>query len=1348
MTASSDMKNPFTHSRLRGYAGKLDSSIDISSAVANDMALASTNGSGLFHLAPNHLPPLSSMSSTLNSPQRFRSPPKQQQGHANAAALQAALNGALHPTIVDEITAMKAEISGMEAVLGYIKASGEGGVSAAGKKLNTPATQQQLKSRAAQYIKAVHDAPLLRHQQGVSRTEGGADFRKGAPHHVLSRDAHYSSNTDFSMQSSQFGFDQVMKALKGNRTWQASIAPQPAGRGEAVVLEAALDESLPAGAIMAKYHPDAPASAVPTGSTGKAFIGSQDVGRDFEALEAVQREAARQVASHCVEQGKLLLKVSDRYREFYAVLGATVQSLVQTAQGLADRLEAASIHSEQQEELIASLRRQLSSSQGEAGAERDRRIRAETQLEHVTQDSEVEINRLRGENQLLSAKVELYAERLDELNTEQAVDIATANLRKQMEALEDERDGLAQRIRFMERKLLILREEARKRAPTFDLDIQTDPVQFVSDEVDADDGGDGADNVPESMLPDLTLKPRKKLTTLRVLGGFSGMFSPDAPTQGRIRGARWTSSSIAQIYMDKIVADSVSDRDGNPRSGLCEFAYLWHITRYGLRNLAESSLLDLIASVRHHARRLQRVRWFGRMTALFEANTSGATATAATAAAAAAPSMSKHGYKHSAAAAVALQGSNEPVDTPSHLAMYLFALQQLSYPSTVAGLFATESNSDDTPVLVKQQAVHDASRAVFRYLNDPEAAATFLTRSVDTLPVMSIDGGLRADSLVRLFMAEYQKRLERNILHLSALFRAGDCNRDGFIVFEEFVMLIRHIDRELPDRMVSKMYSEAVRLLPPGQYSIPVDVFIKVMHSFGFDRWRIDVSTVIVNGVDLIASLPFKNDLARNMSLWPRPDISQQNAINAGTGSIASSPYPMSAAPSLTSTLGVGWSSGFGIAADAMAVGGADLSTSQVLMKQQSSVSSSPVKVTGGDKMLRRLLDSALVALEPSLEDIMEMARDRLTTSPQLLAADPGLPFRLEEMYHHMEICRGTSKAGTGNLNASAAAAAAAVSTSDAPAAWLAFRLLYDTLTTLLGKKPGSNSPSRGGLASPSRRISGANGGVYVAGSAAWRAGIVGSPPTTSGMSGAGGPPLLQLRTNSRGGLQSPSARGGRPASGSLNIGPSLMPRTSSMLGRDMSPPGGSQRVNHGSRNSPNAIPAGAAAAAASQRPGGAMQLPPLNSPFTLYQQPGGGSRTSSPQQGARAAASEATAAASPKWERPQAAEFAAAAAAGTVPLPIMFGNSEVFSLPSVTEESSMIAPVGSFLQEEEAGPAVEGSNGQVTQEEVSVVVAPGDGLMMATSGSSGFRFPSMTVREALEAGDIMKPKPSFKELF
>jgi hypothetical protein len=43
------------------------------------------------------------------------------------------------------------------------------------------------------------------------------------------------------------------------------------------------------------------------------------------------------------------------------------------------------------------------------------------------------------------------------------------------------------------------------------------------------------------------------------------------------------------------------------------------------------------------------------------------------------------------------------IDTPNHLAFYLFVLQQLAYPASIMGLFATESGSDDAPVLIKLQ---------------------------------------------------------------------------------------------------------------------------------------------------------------------------------------------------------------------------------------------------------------------------------------------------------------------------------------------------------------------------------------------------------------------------------------------------------------------------------------------------------------------------------------------------------------------------------------------------------------------------------------------------------------------
>ena len=40
----------------------------------------------------------------------------------------------------------------------------------------------------------------------------------------------------------------------------------------------------------------------------------------------------------------------------------------------------------------------------------------------------------------------------------------------------------------------------------------------------------------------------------------------------------------------------------------------------------------------------------------------------------------------------------------------------------------------------------------------------------------------------------------------------------------------------MPDRLMAKMYSEAVRGLPVGTYLISKDVFIKVAHAYGLDR--------------------------------------------------------------------------------------------------------------------------------------------------------------------------------------------------------------------------------------------------------------------------------------------------------------------------------------------------------------------------------------------------------------------------------------------------------------------------------------------------------------------------------
>ncbi len=125
-----------------------------------------------------------------------------------------------------------------------------------------------------------------------------------------------------------------------------------------MILEAALDEALPSGAITAKYKAAAEQAAAvaermqacaalvnqtrlsdgcasqsmsfeqcknampalsPEQRAGlepptpaRVLLESQDIRKDHELLDGVLREAARQVTSHCAERGRVMIKVCDR----------------------------------------------------------------------------------------------------------------------------------------------------------------------------------------------------------------------------------------------------------------------------------------------------------------------------------------------------------------------------------------------------------------------------------------------------------------------------------------------------------------------------------------------------------------------------------------------------------------------------------------------------------------------------------------------------------------------------------------------------------------------------------------------------------------------------------------------------------------------------------------------------------------------------------------------------------------------------------------------------------------------------------------------------------------------------
>ncbi|KAF5829883.1 hypothetical protein DUNSADRAFT_15346, partial [Dunaliella salina] len=98
------------------------------------------------------------------------------------------------------------------------------------------------------------------------------------------------------------------------------------------------------------------------------------------------------------------------------------------------------------------------------------------------------------------------------------------------------------------------------------------------------------------------------------------------------------------------------------------------------------------------------------------------------------------------------------------------------------------------------------------------------------------------DPLVKAFMTEFHKRIDKNIAHLNALFKAGDLDRDGIINYDEFVTLIRTAAPDVTERLVTKAYTEAVRHQPSACYQVPCSTFVEVARTFGFDRWKVDAS--------------------------------------------------------------------------------------------------------------------------------------------------------------------------------------------------------------------------------------------------------------------------------------------------------------------------------------------------------------------------------------------------------------------------------------------------------------------------------------------------------------------------
>mmetsp|Transcript_27238 Transcript_27238/g.59485 ORF Transcript_27238/g.59485 Transcript_27238/m.59485 type:complete len:1001 (-) Transcript_27238:277-3279(-) len=621
----------------------------------------------------------------------------------------------------------------------------------------------------------------------------------------------------------------------------------PVSRGEAIILEKTLEELLPAGMVTA---------ALRTGKRGTPGFDVHLFEKQYELVDMVLREAARQVQVGCHERGSVLEKLRIRYNEFFAAMKTLLFKLQQN-------YTLASTDVKELQTQVTTLTKE----QDDLKHDNVRLKSEEEYLQQRLETSELEskqyrettnetIQNLKADNQLLEQELAHYEERLASAShdREDAVNNAVQGLEETLAAMADERDDLTQRIRFLERQLTKAREE-RGRAVSWDhAATQTEAemggenkesgasssetsdtsegeeetgagereaeIEEEEEDLSEEEGEDeGTQAQAGKASGDVEVKGRAASRKMRrkkrqhqarkqaakeakqkgepdparvaLLGGFLPLVRSDRV--GRIKPRGQILKIIAQIYTEKIVVDQVDDRERNPRVSLPVFVYDWHLNRYGLRNLAEMNLMDMIASTRHWAGSSLKVKLFGQFCGVVRSD-------------------------HS---------------TLEHLNFYLYCMQVLS--ANVALLFP---ELEDAVFWLKPLRVLDVVRAVFPAFGDAATLRQFMASKVEPL----MDNRTKmydADKVLYMLLEEWQRRAERNTAQLKALFRAGDSDADGLLTYDEFLSVVRLADGLRSEREIVRMYREALLLSPDGE-TIDPESFVRVARQHGLSTWKID----------------------------------------------------------------------------------------------------------------------------------------------------------------------------------------------------------------------------------------------------------------------------------------------------------------------------------------------------------------------------------------------------------------------------------------------------------------------------------------------------------------------------
>ena len=612
---------------------------------------------------------------------------------------------------------------------------------------------------------------------------------------------------------------------------------EPTTRGMAIVLSQQLDEILPEGAIERKYAPSALACV-------DAF------GDEFAILDGAFREGARQVGVECRDRGELLEVIRERYGELFSTMRDACDRWRRrndASRAQLDELQCMLAAKERERvaftEYVERCRRDMATAKR---AHRNESERADALLSRAR----LEADSLATSRAIDRAEIRSLRERvkLVDAQCKHEISVAVTSMEDSLSRALDDRDRLAQRVQYLDTQLLATRAALPDRSAYETIETQTAALdaKAVKALLDHSRAFAGVEIATQTDVAVVVKRRRKGVDGLtnasdkpsssasacadgwrrEALGGFASLVS--SQKTGRHKPRAWVLKCIAHVYSDKITLDATEtsahgdDTVPPPSSDppLAAFVYDWHLHKFGLRQLAENNLLDLVASATVHARDCAVISQFGVFCGIITGEDASTT-----------PSTAR----------------GTLADAPT-VAFYLRLVDALANANPLSQLFLDYGSVDDSKQLdagsdagsISLSRVTDALKRVFSdFKEDGAALKEFVAKNLGVKHASS-SSSVKFTPFMRAVMDEYGSRRHANNLALKSLFRAANVSDSGELVYDEFHAAFRVADAKLAETVIARAFQTfSTRRDKRTPASMHVDDFIKACLANGLDKFRV-----------------------------------------------------------------------------------------------------------------------------------------------------------------------------------------------------------------------------------------------------------------------------------------------------------------------------------------------------------------------------------------------------------------------------------------------------------------------------------------------------------------------------